>query len=110
MVICCFWFPDVGNPFHAVQLTALTPQEWAGLAKWAVPRHRELPALAELLSGSLPTEVAPADVLGLSAECGRVDWDSLPGPALGGFASLSMVVSQAVAQARAGLRFVPDAE
>jgi hypothetical protein len=42
---------------------------------------------------------------GLLAECERVDWGSLAGPAMGGFASLSLVVSQAAAQVRAGLRF-----
>ena len=70
----------------------------------------ELPALAGLLSGLLPTEVPYTGVAALAAECGRVDWNALDGPALGGFAALSLVVSQAAGQAGAGLRFAPDAE
>jgi hypothetical protein len=107
MVSCCFWLPDAGGPFEAVRLTALAPDEWDELAEWTRSRGRELPALAKLLSGPLPREVTPADVSGLSAECEHVDWDSLAGPALGGFASLSLVISLA-SQTRTGLRFAPE--
>ena len=105
MVSCCLWFPDANGLFNAVQLTTLAPEEWAGLSEWARPRCQDLPGLAGLLSAALPVQVAPTDLPGLLAECQRVDWDSLSGPALGGFASLSGVVSQAAAQAHAGLRF-----
>ena len=114
MVACCLWFPGVGGPLDAVHLIDLDAGEWAGLAEWAEQRSAELPALAGLLSAPLPVVVPPADVPPLAAECGRVNWDTLAGPALGGFAALSLVVSQAAGQAVAGqavagLRFAPDA-
>ena len=107
MVSCCLWFPDASGPHAAVHLTTLAPEEWTGLGQWARSRHQELPKLARLLSASLPVQVHSADMAGLSAECARVDWDSLAGPVLGGFASLSLVVDQARVQAHAGLRFDP---
>ena len=110
MVACCLWFPDAGGPLDAVHLTDLEPDEWAGLAEWVGPRSAEFPALAGLLSAPLPVGVPPIGVAPVAAECERVDWDTLAGPALGGFAALSLVVSQAAGQAGAGLRFAPDAE
>ena len=110
VVACCLWFPDAGGPLDAVHLTYLEAEEWAGLAAWVVPRAADLPALAGMLSASLPVRVSPADVPPLAVECGRVDWGTLAGPALGGFAALSLVVSQAAGQLGAGLRFALDAE
>jgi hypothetical protein len=108
MVSCCLWFPDASGTFDTVYLTSLESEEWTALGEWARARHRELPALAELLSRLLPTKVAPAELPGLFAECERVDWDSLIELALSGFASLSLVVSQAAAQTGAGLRFASE--
>ncbi len=106
---CYLWFPDTGGPLDAVHLTSLELEEWSGLADWVQPRSQKLPALASLLAASLPVRVPPANIPALAAECERVDWDTLAGPALGGFAALSQLVSQAVGQVGAGLRFTPDA-
>ncbi|HEY1380053.1 MAG TPA: hypothetical protein VGF55_24835 [Gemmataceae bacterium] len=108
MVACALWFPDGGGPLDTVHLAMLEPDEWAGLAEWAAARSAELPALASLLSASLPARLPPAGVSALAAECGRVDWDALAGSTLGGFAALSLVVSQAAGQAGAGLRFATE--
>jgi hypothetical protein len=107
---CCFWFPDAGGPLDTVHLTALESDEWVGLAAWSQVRSAELPALAGLLSTPLPARVSPAGVPALAAECARVDWETLAGLALGGFAAVSLVVSQAAGQAAAGLQFAGDAE
>jgi hypothetical protein len=110
VVACCLWFPDAGGPLDALDLTALEPAEWAALGVWSQARAAELPALAALLSAALPVGVPPAGVPALAGDCQRVDWDALPGPALGGFAALSLVVSQAIGQAGAGLRFAADGD
>ena len=93
----------------AVHLASIDPAEWAELAEWVRPRAGELPDLTALLS-HLPVRVAAIGVAALAEEFERVDWDSLSGLALGGFASLSAVVSQAIVQAGCGLRFVADPE
>ena len=110
MVACCLCFPVADGPLDAVHLTDLEQDEWAGLAAWVKSRAAKLPALSGLLSAPLPVRVPPAGVPTLAAECGRVDWEMLVGPGLGGFAALSLVVSQAVGQAGAGLQFDRDAE
>lgn len=111
MVSCCLWFPDIGGPCDRFHLTALNPEEWTALADWARQHRKEYPALAGLILRPLPAEVAPNEVSELSTECACVDWDGLVGLALDGFASLSLVISQGVAQAHTGLRFaVEDGE
>jgi hypothetical protein len=110
VVDCCLWFPDAGGAPDAVHLTALSPEEWSALGDWVRTRLSELPALAGLLSSPLPTRVPSADIPPLAAECGRVDWDTLAGLALGGFAALSLVVSQVAGQAGAGLQFAVAAD
>jgi hypothetical protein len=105
VVDCCLWFPDAAGAPDAVHLTAFPRGEWSALADWVRSRPSELPALAGLLSAPLPTRVPSAGIPPLAAECGRVDWDTLAGRALGGFAALSLVVSQAAGQAGAGLQF-----
>ncbi len=107
-VSCSLWFPDVGGPYDAVQLTALEPEEWSGLAGWASGWAAEMPALSRLLSAALPLWIPPAGLPTLTAECARVDWDTLTGPTLGGFAALSLAISQAAGQSGAGLRFTPE--
>jgi hypothetical protein len=109
VVACCLWFPNADGRLDAVHLASLELDEWSGLAEWVRTRSIELPALAGLLSVPLPAQVPPVGVGPLAAECRRVDWDSLAGPALGAFAALSAVVSQAAGQAGAGLRFATDA-
>jgi hypothetical protein len=107
---CLLWFPQSGGPLDAVRLADVDGDEWEALAAWArqPPRPAELPALADLLGAELPAEMGREDLLALRAECRRADWDSLAGPALGGFAGLSLFVSQAVEQEGAGARFVPE--
>lgn len=107
-VSCCLWFPAMGGPRDAVQLTELEPEAWYGLAGWASGRAAELPALSRLLSAALPVWVLPANLPTLTAECARVNWDTLTEPALGGFSVLSLVISQAAGQSGAGLRFTPE--
>ena len=109
VVSCYLWFPDVGGPFDAVHVTALDLEEWAGLASWACLQSVELPALATFLSGPLPLRMSPSDIQLLAAECDRVDWETFCGSALSGFASLSLVITQAAGQTGAGLRFGVDA-
>lgn len=104
-VSCSLWFPAVDGPRDAIQLTELEPEAWYGLAGWASGRAGEMPALSRLLAAALPVWVPPADLPTLTAECARVDWDTLTEPALGGFSVLSLVISQAAGQSGAGLRF-----
>ncbi len=102
-----FWEHD--NALNAVHLAWIDEAEWLGLSQWAQFHATDLPALAGLLA-HIPVRVTPTGVSALAQECERVDWDSLSGPALEGFASLSLVVSQAVGQVGCGLQFVSDAE
>jgi hypothetical protein len=110
VVDCYLWFPDADGALDALYLTALPPEEWSALADWVRSRSAELPALFGLLSAPLPLRVPPAGIPLLAAECDRVDWDTLAGPALGGFAALSLVVGQAAGQLHVGLRFGTAAE
>jgi hypothetical protein len=83
----------------------MEPEEWGDIATWASARSAELP----LLSAPWPVRIQPAELAALDAECGRVDWDTLPGPSAGGFAILWGSIRQAAGQSGAGLEFAPDA-
>jgi hypothetical protein len=110
-VECCLWFAGA-KPHDAVRLTAIDAAEWGALAAWAVGTsgRRRSPMLADLLGSTLPIRLDRAGSLRLQGACRRVVWDSLDGPALPGFASLSSVVDQAAGPRDAGLAFLRPAD
>ncbi len=105
MVLCYLYLPVADVPSDSVLVATLTLAEWNALAEWARSRQRTPPRLVRLLTGSLPIQVEPGDVLALSAECARADWDRLAVEAPRGFGALARVISQAADQPGAGLEF-----
>jgi hypothetical protein len=102
MVSCCLWF--AGGPIvNAVHLAWIDLESWSALRTWTATASA--PALARLLDAPLPANISSDAVSLLVAECEIVDWSTLHEPALGGFASLSLVIDRAAAQSGAGLRF-----
>lgn len=95
-VECCLWFPQVGGPHDKVRIAGIDSAEWEALAAWA--QESNLPALVGLLGSDLPAGLGRSQLLRLASECARVDWDTLDGPALGGFAAFSLFVDTAAQQ------------